>query len=636
MSYVQTNRSVSVDCALGADVLLFQELQTEEEVGRLFEFRLTLASVRDDIAIADVLGKGMTVSIKLPAGGRRHFHGIVTRFASSGWHGAFARYDAVLRPALWLLGQASNCRIFQNLGALDIVRKVCAASGYGAVELDVSRLSASPAPREYCVQYRETDLDFVCRLLEEEGIYFYFVHGAGKHRVVFADSISAHNSAPGCASLKFRAEEHAANVDEAVSDWRASGGIVSSMVALNDYDFEKVTSKSRALLVKSGIPAPFGQASYERYDYPGGYLEARLGARRARARMESLHGQSERMHGKSRAAGLACGALFSLAEHPRAGFNREYLVTRMQTTLVCPDYRSGGADMEIASSFEAIGSQCAYAPERRACKPRIPGAQTAVVVGPSGEEIHTDRFGRVKLQFHWDREGKDDEHSSCWVRVAQAWAGKGWGGVFIPRVGMEVVVQFIDGDPDRPLVTGCVYNGDALPPYPLPADKTRAALRSNSSKGGGGCNEWRFEDKKDAEEIFVQAERDHLRVVKNNDVLKVGFGKKDKGDQTVQIHHDQLTEVGHDQVSRVGNDSRVEVDHDMALKVGNRQDTHVGAKCVLEAGASIELKVGASSILIEPAGITIKAPKVDIASDALMSVKAGAVMTIEGALVKIN
>jgi type VI secretion system secreted protein VgrG len=272
------------------------------------------------------------------------------------------------------------------------------------------------------------------------------------------------------------------------------------------------------------------------------------------------------------------------------------------------------------------------------------------------------------VQFHWDREGKEDELSSCWVRVQQTWAGAGWGSMFIPRIGMEVVVSFLEGDPDRPLVTGCVYNSDAMPPYPLPAEQTKSTVKTNTSKGGGGFNEIRFEDKKDAEEIFVQAEKDYNRVVKNNDTLKVGFEKKDKGDQTIQIKNDRSLDVGHDHKEHVVNDHTVTVDHDQIITVTNDQNLKVdnnqtvkiavdqkldvggnqtvaitgdqkvtvSKTIVIEATTSIELKVGGTSIKMEPAKITIKSPDVTVQSDGMATVKAGGVMTIGGALVKIN
>ena len=651
----QTHREVAVKTALGDDVLLFKRMQCSEALGRLSEFRVELASERSDIKIADVLGTDMTVSLDLPQGGKRHFHGIVTRFAYQGWRDGKPSYLAIVHPALWLLTRATNCRIFQDKTVLDIVKAVTGEYG-GAIALDDGLLSSTPAAREYCVQYRESDFNFVCRLLEEEGIYFYFTHADGKHTMVLADGYGAHATTSGYDTIQFRDEETGRDaLEEAVTRLNPGGEIQPSVMVLNDFDFEKASSStSGGLLVKANVAAPFGQQSYEHYDYPGRYAVANTGNGYARARMEALHGQGERIEAVGNARGLTTGALFTLSEHPRDDQNRAFLVTAAETEITGVEYHSDGRrdSLDFRCTFEAIGKEHSYRPQATAVKPFVQGPQTAMVVGKAGEEIWTDKYGRIKVQFHWDRLGKSDETSSCWVRVQQGWAGKGWGMMFVPRIGMEVVVSFLEGDPDRPLVTGCVYNGDAMPPYTLPDNQTRSTIKSNTSKGGGGFNEIRFEDKKDSEEIFVQAEKDFNRVVKNNDTLKVGFEKKDKGDQTIQIANDQSLEVDHDRKVHVKNDQTVAIDNDLSTtvknnetrKVDNNQSVKVGNKIVVEANTSIELKVGSSSIKIEPAKITIKSVEIAVQSDAnmeikagaMMQVKSGAVMTIEGALVKIN
>jgi type VI secretion system secreted protein VgrG len=672
MPVTQANREVDVTTALGTDVLLFERMSGTEQLGRLSEYRVTMLSTKPDLKIADVLGKPLGVHIDLPAGGKRHFNGVVTRFASSGWHGSLCRYEAVVHPWLWLLTRSSNCRIFQDKSVLDIVKAVCADAVYGGlVELSVAALSGTYAALPYCVQYRETDFNFVCRLLEEAGIYFFFTHDETKHTMVLADSYGAHQSIAGYEAVEFSGESGRRIVDqEAVYSWEAGGEIQSSGYTLNDFDFEKTAaSNSGGLRVKSTIAAAFSQTAFEMYDYPGGYVAAADGTALARGRMEALHGQCEEIRADTNARGLFPGGLFKLKEHPRSDQNREFLVTGASYDITGDDYSTGGdAPGEFQCRFTAVGKEHSYRAPRHMVKPVVQGPQTAMVVGKAGEEIWTDKYGRVKLQFHWDRDGKEDEKSSCWVRVAQGWAGKGWGAMFIPRIGMEVIVSFLEGDPDRPLVTGCVYNGDAMPPYALPAEQTKSTFMSKSSKGGGGYNEIRFEDKKDSEEIYVQAEKDFKRVVKNNDVLAVGFEKKDKGDQTITIKNDQSLDVGHDQTIHVVNDQTQNIDHDQietikndqTLKVDNNQKLDVGGNqtvaitgdqkvtvsktIVIEATTSIELKVGGSSIKIEPAKITVKSAEIMVQSDAnttvkagaMMTVKSGAVMTIEGALVKIN
>ena len=664
MPLTQDNRHASVTTLLGKDVLLFQRMSGSDQIGCLFEYRVEMYSTDLDISIADVLGKPMTVHLDLPDETERYFHGIVTRFSCIGREHKLARYEAVMRPALWLLTRSSNCRIFQDKSIVDIVKEVCADSVYaGLIDLSVTGVTGVYAALPYCVQYRETDFNFVCRLLDSVGIYFYFTHETAKHTMVLADSSSAHATIPGCDGLNYSANEERAD-RQGVFSWEVAGEIQSSTYVMTDFNFEKAKSSiNGGLLVKSTLAAAFNQTAYEQFDYPGNYTVVDTGQKVARARMEALHGQCEQVKARTNVRSLFPGGLFSLEQHPRDDFNREYLVTAAEYQIVSDLFATGlEEDLEplFQCRFSAVGSSYTFRPPQIAVKPVVQGPQTAIVVGKAGEEIWTDQYGRVKVQFHWDRLGKDDETSSCWVRVSQNWAGKGWGAMFIPRIGMEVVVSFLEGDPDKPLITGCVYNSDAMPPYALPAEQTKSTIKTNTSKGGVGFNEIRFEDKKDAEEIFVQAEKDYNRVVKNNDTLKVGFEKKDKGDQTITIKNDRSLDVGNDQKIVVGNNLTLNVkkdqtdtidnnltvtvkaeesrtvNKDQVIKVDGDQKITVGKTCVIEATSSIELKVGGSSIKIEPSKITIKSVQVAVEGSGPVSVKSGAVVTIEGALVKIN
>jgi type VI secretion system secreted protein VgrG len=638
MPVTQANREATVKTALADDVLLFAGMSGSEALGRLSEFTVRMLSEDASLAIADVLGKPLTVLLATNEDGDlRYFNGIVTRFANTGWVGELASYEATVHPWLWLLSRASNCRMFQDMAVPDIVKEVCGVYG-GAAALSVTALSGEYPALPYCVQYRETDFDFVCRLLEGAGIYFYFTHEDGKHTMVLADSYSAHQPIAGYTALKFaRAARRGEWAEESVSSWANGGAIASSKVVLQDFDFEKTAgSRGGGLLSTATIAAGFDQAAYEMFDYPGDYSVAADGNALARARIESLHGQCEQIAATTDARGLYPGGLFTLADHPRDDQNRAYLVTSAQYEVSGNAYASGGGGFGFSCRIGAIGKEHPYRPLPTVPRPRVYGPQTAIVVGKAGEEIWTDKYGRIKLQFHWDRLGKDDENSSCWVRVAQGWAGKGWGAMAVPRIGMEVVVSFLEGDPDRPLVTGCVYNSDTMPPYELPANQTRSTVKSQSSKGGEGFNELRFEDKKGAEEVYMHAERDFLRVVKNNDALKVGFETADKGDQTIDIKNDQL--------ETIGNDQTLKVTHDQTVNIDGKQGVKVGTTIVIEAGTSIELKVGGSSIKIEAGKITIKAPEIEVAADAnakvkagaMMEIKAGGVMTIGGSLVQIN
>ena len=664
MPVSQANREASVKTALATDVLLFHALNATEQLGRLSEYRVQLLSTDGTLKIADVLGKPMSVVLELSGGAERHFHGIVTRFASTGARDGFASYEATVHPWLWLLTRASNCRIFQDKPVPAIVKEVCDAYG-GVVALSAGSLSGDYPALPYCVQYRETDFDFACRLLEGAGIYFYFTHDADKHTMVLADSYGAHAQIGGYGGLKFAdGAQRAGPREERVTSWSAGGEIQSSSYVLNDFDFEKAAaSSSGGLVATANIAAGFGQAAYEMFDYPGNYALAADGNALARARIESLHGQCEQISAQTDARGLFPGGMFTLAEHPREDQNRAYLITSISYSISGNDYASGAGaagGLEVQCSLTAIGKEFAFRPLPVVARPVVYGPQTAMVVGKAGEEIWTDKYGRVKVQFHWDRAGKDDENSSCWVRVAQGWAGKGWGAMSVPRIGMEVIVSFLEGDPDRPLVTGCVYNSDAMPPYALPAEQTKSTFKTSSSQGGEGFNEIRFEDKKGSEEVFMQAEKDFNRIVKNNDTLKVGFEVADKGDQTIGIKNDQVVEIGndqkltvtHDQIETIDNNQTVKIKVDQKLDVGGDQTVAIdgaqkikaGTTIVIEAGTSIELKVGGSSIKIEAAKITIKSPEIEIAADANAKVKAGAMMdlnaggilTIGGAMVKIN
>jgi type VI secretion system secreted protein VgrG len=641
MPATQSNRQVSVKTALADDVLLFANMHGAEMLGRLSEWTVTMESENHNIQIADVLGKPLDVVLVTADGaGKRYFNGVVTRFGHTGSNNNFSIYSATVRPGLWLLSRASNCRIFQDMSVPDIIKQVCGDYGSDVV-LDQSGLSQDHPVLPYCVQYRETDLDFVCRLMEQSGIYFYFTHTSGRHTTMLADSWTTHAAIPGYATMQVASTRD----KEAFGSWGVSGAITTSKYDVNDFDFEKAASSAAGgMRATATIPAAYDQASYAMYDYPGKYAIADDGGGIAKARLESEHGAGEEITAVANARGLYPGGLFTLVEHPRDEANKTYLVTAATYAITGDDYASGDRAFSFACNLTAIGREHAFRPRRTVRQPVVQGPQTAMVVGKSGEEIWTDKYGRVKVQFHWDREGKQDENSSCWVRVAQGWAGKGWGAMAVPRIGMEVVVSFLEGDPDRPLVTGCVYNGDAMPPYPLPANQTVFTVKSQSSTGGEGFNELRFEDKKGKEEVFMHAERDFLRVVKNNDALKVGFETADKGDQTVDIKNDQTITIGHDAIETITNNQTVTIKADQKLDVTGDQKVHVGKTIVIEAGTSIELKVGGSSIKIEAAKITIKSAEIEIAADAsakvsagaMMDIKAGAPMTISGAIVKIN
>ncbi|HEY0064961.1 MAG TPA: type VI secretion system tip protein TssI/VgrG [Telluria sp.] len=643
---IQANRNVRVSTALGADVLLFHRMAGSEALSELGEYRLDLLSEAADLAIGDVLGHALTVKVDVSGGLVREFSGIVTRFAMTGRSGRYCAYQATVRPWLWLLTRSADCRIFQSMDAVTIIKEVFAK--YALADVDLTHLSASPPSMPYCVQYRETDFAFVSRLLERFGIYYFFRHAGGRHTLVLADSGASHHRIAGNATLQYFPDGVGrAGPQETVHRWHTGGEILSDAVALAAFNFE---TPAAALAAKSRLKRDYDGAAgnLEMYDYPGAFTERAAGAAEARIRLDAIEAGYETVQGASSAVTLAPGALFTLSGHPRADQNGEMLVVGASYTLHSDRFEPEPAvaaegERVLAPPFEcqfsAIDSARAFRSAQQTPRPIMRGPQTAIVVGNPGEEIWTDKYGRVKVKFHWDRVGDPDQHAeqcSCWVRVAQAWAGKRFGQLFIPRVGQEVVVSFLEGDPDQPLVTGAVYNALNMPPVGLPEQASQSTIKTCSTKGGEGFNQLRFEDKKNAEEVFMQAERDFNRVVGNNDTLKVGFQKKDGGDQTISIFHNQSLDVGNDRTVHVKHDQRSKIDNDLLAKIGKDLKASAGGAMVFEATTSIELKVGASSITIEADKVTIKAPQVALKADAMMTIKAGGVLSAEGALVKIN
>ena len=639
MASLQDDRQIGVATPLGADKLLFYRMIGKEELGRPFECQLELLSEDREIDLSSLLGQSVTVWLELPGGGKRYFNGMVARFRQGEHVGNYARYHATLRPWLWFLTRTADCRIFQNTTVPDIILSVFRDNGFS--DFDV-KLSARYRQWEYCVQYRESDFNFVSRLMEQEGIYYYFDHASDKHTLVLADSLVSHGTLSGYEKVPyFPRDEHQRHERDHLFEWQYSQEVQTGNYVLTDFDFERPQAD---LTAKSKVQREHSQADFEVFDYPGEYVQSADGDAYARARIEELQAQFERLEAQGNARGLETGRLFTLTDCPRDDRNCQYLIVSATHELRSDEYQSAEtpkAEQVYLGQIVAIDSQQQFRPQRITRKPVVRGPQTAVVVGLHGEEIWTDKYGRVKVQFHWDRYGRSDENSSCWIRVAQLWAGKQWGAIHIPRIGQEVIVDFLEGDPDRPIITGRVYNGESMPPYKLPDNQTQSGTISRSTKEGNAqtFNELRFEDKIDEEQIYFHAEKDFDRVVENNDTLKVGFDKKDKGDQTIDIYNDRTItlEEGNDKLQiKKGN-------RETLIDKGDQTVTIAVGKSTTEAGTSIELKVGASSIKIEPSKITIKSPQVAVQADGQMDVKAAmtnvsgdAMLVLKGGLVTIN
>ncbi|HEX5438700.1 MAG TPA: type VI secretion system tip protein TssI/VgrG [Gemmatimonadaceae bacterium] len=668
--YTQVDRPMRISTPLGPEVLLLAGLAGHEGVSTPFSFHLELLSEQVDIAPDDLLRKPVTVTLMLPDGGERPIHGLVSRFAHTGRgnNQKLSSYEVDVVPWLWFLSLSSDCKIFQQMTVLDIVEKVFKDQGYS--DFRMACIKSYPK-REYCVQYRETHLDFVMRLLEEEGIFYFFEHSDDKHVLVLADDNSAVAPCPDLPTASMGADEDAD--DDVVTSLRQEHSVYVGKMALHDYDPLQPTFDLHS--------AMSGDGKGEVYDYPGNYVTKDDGERYARIRLEAQEAMHHLVRGGGTCRAFQSGYRFDLQHHYRGDANQAYLLVQAQHTATMSGYW-GGDEGEFAyrNEFIAIPYSIPYHPLQTTEKPLVAGSQTALVVGKSGEEIWVDKYGRVKVQFYWDRVGGKDENSSCWVRVASSWAGKQWGAIRIPRIGQEVIVDFLEGDPDRPIITGRVYNADQMPPYTLPANQTQSGVKTRSTKTGGAenYNELRFEDKKGSEEILLHAEKDltvevendetrtvdHDRTttVKNNDTRTVSEGNDaatvskgnqtldiTKGNQTVTLGEGNQTvdikkgnqtvtlEMGNQSTTlKMGNLSTV-------LKMGNMTAKMDLGKSETEAMESIELKVGQNSIKIDQMGVTIKGMMVKVEGQIQTQIKGlmtqvngDAMLQLKGGIAMIN
>jgi type VI secretion system secreted protein VgrG len=597
--YTQANRFIAIDTPLGKDALLLQGFKGSEGISRLFNFQLNLLSENPAISFESIVGQKITIKLKLIDGSERYINGFVSRFAQSGSDERFTHYQAEVVPWLWFLTRTADCRIFQNMTVPDIISKIFSDLGFTDFQ---NSLQGNYEPKEYCVQYRETDFNFVSRLMEQYGIFYFFKHEKSKHTLVLGDSKSVHQPCPGQAKAKY---EHAASAfqkEDQITNWHIEQQLGPGKYALSDYNFE-TPSTSLAVNVPSTVNVG-GNGKYEIFDYPGEYTKKAQGESLAKIRMEEEETPNLIVTGASNCRAFCSGHRFDLAEHYRQDMNKSYLLTEVHHVASVggsyTDGVGGDASSSYSNRFVCIPHAVPYRPRRMTPKPVIQGVQTAVVVGPSGEEIWVDKYGRVKVQFHWDREGKRDEKSSCWIRVSQNWAGKRWGAMFIPRIGQEVIVSFLEGDPDQPFITGSVYNAEQVVPYDLPKEQTKSTMKSDSSKGHGGFNELRFEDKKGGEQIFLHAQKDmDLRV---------------KNDAREWIGKDRHLIVKGKQKELVEGDKHLNVKMNHSEKVGQVLSIKAGQKVVIEAGMEISLKAAGGFIDIGPAGIYISGTMVYINS----------------------
>lgn len=663
---VQDGRVLTITTTLGANVVGVEYLEGTEEVSQPFEYHLRLLSYNNEIDCASLLQSSVTVGITLPDGSSRYLNGIFSRFSQGqGTSQDFYVYEATMVPSIWLLSLSRNCKIFQNMTVPAIVQQVLQDAGITAVSMSTT---GTYTARDFCVQYRETTLDFISRLLEEEGIYYYFAHQNGTHTITFADTSKSATAISSDAFSYSGAEKHGPAGTNIYSLTRTYQPC-SQTVVVQDYGF-MAPSQTQQATTTSTADSTIG----EYFEYPGDDSNNMVDAATstdsttlstttfAKTRIEELETFTCTIEGEADIATFSPGYKITIENHEVSDINTDYFLDSVSHEALDTTYRTspdkaGG----YSNTYHAIPLATVYRPSRKTSKPVVYGPQTAVVVGPSGQEIYTDQYGRVKVQFFWDRVGTNDENSSCWMRVSQIWAGKNWGWITIPRIGQEVIVSFLEGDPDRPIITGRVYNGDQTVPYTLPDNKTQSGIRSRSSMSGQSANynEIQFEDNKGSELITVHAEKDMLTEVENNDTQTVDNNRTItvKGTHTETITKDTsitITQGNHTLDVQTGNHS-ITVDkgnHSMTVSVGNHsvtvdtgnqsinvntgsQSTTVTQAISITSMESITLTVADSSIEITPTNINLSAPMINISAEGIVGMS-GAVVQIEGDITLIN
>ncbi|MBN8954797.1 MULTISPECIES: type VI secretion system tip protein TssI/VgrG [unclassified Rhizobium] len=556
--FIQATRNLRVVSPLGTDQLLPERVMITEGVSSLFDIRLSVRAKREVIQPQDLIGRLIDVSLEVQQaedggdGVRRPFNGLVTALQEGPPITRGLRsYSMVLKPQMWLLSQRSDCRIWMDKTSLDIVETLFSEHGIPAP--DVSGVVTPPPPQHYSVQWNETDLDFLTRRFEEDGLFYWFSHEEGSHRLHVADGANSwlgpSPSALGEGNVRLAQGSTDRNH---INDWMKHYAYVPGQRAGADWNFE-TPQMVPGTTTPSLIQMP-GAMKRELYEYPARISSVAEAERAQKLRMQASEADHNRVVGRSSSRILEAGRRFTPYEvaHPEHVYE-EHVIIRATHFAVDPSYETNTDQPEYTNEFEAVPSRVAMTPHRNTERPRIRGTQVAIVAGPSGEEIHPDQYGRIKLWYPWDRRAKKDGSDTCWVRVAQNWAGGTWGGQVIPRIGMEVMVAFIDGDPDRPLVTGVVPNPSNGVPYDLPTNKTRMVMRSNTHKGTG-FNEMTFEDDAGRENMFFHAQKD----------------------QTTRIRNDRTKRVDRHEVASIGGNRAVEVSGNQKHEIGGSVNTVVG------------------------------------------------------------
>jgi type VI secretion system secreted protein VgrG len=587
MTLTQATREITIETPLGKDALLLRSFRGQESLSQLFEFELDLASENPSIAYDNIIGQNITIAVTLADGSERYWNGFVSRFVQMHRDSVAAAYRATMVPWLWFLSQTSDCRIFQNKKVPDLVKAIFQEYGYTDFSF---RLYGEFAPRDYCVQYRESDLNFISRLLEEEGIFYFFEHAKGKHTLVLGNDPSAIKPCPSQSKVRCKGGVGGWRDDDVISEWSQEREYRPGIYTATDYNFETPTT--------SLLSTAKGKTKWELYDFPGEFAKRGDGDRVVRTRLEESEMPQLIARGRSDCRAFSVGFKFSLTEHFREDLNQDYVITGLR--------HSGRHDIGYTSgenspsgpvyenSFECVPASTPIRPPRVTPVPVVQGCHTAVVVGPSGEEIYTDKYGRVKVQFHWDREGKKNESSSCWVRVSYPTAGKAWGAIQVPRIGQEVIVDFIEGDPDRPIITGRTYNAGQMPPWDLPGKRMVSGFKSNSTMGGGGYNELAFDDTKGSELIRIHGQKDMDTVIEHDESRHV------VNNRTKKVDANEDTAIGVNRTEKVGSNEKITIGANRTESVGASESIsvaltrtrHVGVNEMVNIGGAQEITIG--------------------------------------------
>ncbi len=629
----QKNNIISIETTLGKDKLYLTEFSAHEAMSEIYSFNAVMYTVGTQISLEKLVGTEVTVALRNTESSAdvRYFHGVISYLESKGMRTSasdvaeqYIDYHATIVPAISFLKKRTNCRIYQNKTSLKIVSELLNEHKVAFKD----QTTKSYEKNDYCVQYQESDLDFIDRLLQQEGIFYFFEHTKSSHTLILVDDVTAYKK---CDEEKVKC--FSGSIEKShISQWQGALSMVSGAYQQQGYDFEQPAKLPNATKVNAQLPS---QSNYEVFDYAG---EAEINKRSQSCVENQLEAIQKDMHkstGQSDCRSFSVGKYFTFSDHEDSRYiGKSYLLTGIHIIASQPN-QSGASQSSnkqvYINHFDCVPKETAYRCSQYLKKPLISGVQTAIVTGDPGDEQHIDKFGRVKVQFHWDREGEFSSKSSCWIRVAQNWAGNKWGSFFFPRVGQEVLVDFINGDPDQPMISGAVYNADLMPPYALPDKKSSSGIKSHSTKKGGAdnFNEIRFDDEKGQELLFFQAEKDHELKIKNDQRAEIG------NDYLINVINDEISTIGNDSQSTIANDQLTTVNNDRQVKIANNDTLDVGKVLNIKAGSEITFKTGGATIKMSSDGtINLEGKSININGKAIKI--EGSAIALKAGQIKLN